>query len=95
MSTDAIGIGEPSPPGISAKDRRWAILQWLSVKLQSSSYEEILEAARQFEEYISGDVEGRQVSESAISNIAKLDPVAGKIVAASVKEDVKPEFAPA
>lgn len=94
MSNDAPGIGEPSPPGISAKDRRWAILQWLSVKLQSSSYEEILAAARQFEDYITGDIEGRQVSESAISNIARLDPVAGKIVAASVKEDGKPGFIP-
>ena len=35
MSNDAIGIGEPSPPGISAKDRRWAIFQWLSAKRRS------------------------------------------------------------
>lgn len=95
MSNDAIGIGEPSPPGISAKDRRWAILQWLSVKLQQASYEEILDAARQFEDYIVGDIEGRQVSEEAISNIAKLDPAASKIVAASAKEEKPSEYAPA
>ena len=59
MSNDAIGIGEPFPPGISAKDRRWALLQWLSAKLQQAPYEEILDAARQFEKYIVGDIEGR------------------------------------
>lgn len=95
MSSDVIGIGEPSPPGISAKDRRWAILQWLSVKLQQAPYEDILDAARQFEDYISGDIEGRQVSEEAISNIAKLDPAAGKIIAASVKEEEPSEYEPA
>lgn len=95
MSNEAIGIGEPSPPGISAKDRRWAILQWLSVKLQQAPYAEILDAARQFEEYIAGDIEGRPVSGEAISNIAKLDPMAGKIVAASVKEEEPSEYAPA
>ena len=95
MSNETIGIGEPSPPGISAKDRRWAILQWLSVKLQQAPYEEILDAAREFEDYIVGDIEGRQVSESAISNIAKLDPAAGKIVAASAKEEEPAEFEPA
>ena len=95
MSNDAIGIGEPSPPGISAKDRRWAILQWLSVKLQKSPYEDILAAARQFEDYIAGDVEGRQVSGEAISNIAKLDPAASKIIAASAKEEEPSEYAPA
>ena len=95
MSSDVIGIGEPSPPGISAKDRRWAILQWLSVKLQPAPYEEILDAARQFEDYIVGDIEGRQVSEEAISNISKLDPAAGKIVAASVKEEDPSKYAPA
>ncbi len=95
MSNDLIGIGEPSPPGISAKDRRWAILQWLSVKLQESPYEDILDAARQFEEYVAGDIEGRELSEEAISNIAKLDPVAGKIIAASVKEEKPSEYAPA
>ena len=95
MSNDAIGIGEPSPPGISAKDRRWAILQWLSVKLQQRPYEEILDAARQFEEYISGDTQGRQVSEEAVSNISKLDPAAGKTVPASAREEEKSEYAPA
>ncbi len=94
MSNDAVGIGEPSPPGISEKDRRWAILQWLSVKLQQAPYEEILDAARRFEEYIVGDIEGRPVSEAAISNIAKLDPAASKIVAASAKEEAS-EYEPA
>ena len=93
MSNDAVGIGEPSPPGISEKDRRWAILQWLSVKLQQAPYEEILDAARRFEEYIVGDIEGRQVSEAAISNIAKLDPTASKIVSASAKEEAS-EYKP-
>ena len=94
MSKDAIGIGEPSPPGISAKDRRWAILQWLSVKLPQAPYEEILDAARQFEEYIVGDIEGPEVSEEAIDNIAKnVDSAASKIVAASAKEKEPTEFA--
>ena len=94
MSNDAIGIGEPSPPGISAKDRRWALLQWLSAKLQQAPYEEILDAARQFEEYIVGDIEGPEVSEEAIDNIAKnLDSAASKIVAASAKEKEPSEFA--
>ena len=94
MSNDAIGIGEPSPPGISAKDRRWAILQWLSAKLQQAPYEEILDAARQFEKYIVGDIEGRQVTEEAIDNSAKPDPAAvSKIVTASAKEEEPSEYA--
>ena len=92
MSNDAIGIGEPSPPGISAKDRRWALLQWLSVKLPQAPYEEILDAARQFEEYIVGDIEGRQVSEEAIDNSAKPDPAVSKIVTASAKEEEPSEY---
>jgi len=93
MRNDAIGIGEPSPPGISAKDRRWSRLQWLSAKLQEASHEEILDAARQFEEYIVGDIEGRQVSEEAIDNSAKPDPAVSKIVTASAKEEEPSEYA--
>ncbi len=95
MSQEAVGILDPSPAGISDQDRRWALLRWLSVKLQESRYEDILDAARQFEEYVAGDIEGRELSEEAISNIAKLDPVASKIIAASVKEEEPSEYAPA
>ncbi len=87
MSNDQASIVEPSPPGISEKDRRWAILQWLSVKLVDSPHEKILEAARDFEDHIVGNVAGRNISDDAISNITKLDPAAGQIVAAAAKKD--------
>ncbi len=45
MSDAQASIVEPSPPGISEKDRRWAILQWLSVKLVDAPYDKILEIA--------------------------------------------------
>ena len=73
--------------------RLWALLQWLSAKLQQAPYEEILDAARQFEKYIVGDIEGRQVSEEAIDNSAKPDPAVSKIVTASAKEEEPSEYA--
>ncbi len=86
MSNDQASIVEPSPPGISEKDRRWAILQWLSVKLVDAPHDKILEAASDFEDYIVGNVAGR-TSDDAISNVTKLDPTAGQILAAAAKKD--------
>ena len=85
MSSESVGIGEPSP-GISSKDRRWAILQWLSVKMPEATPNIILEAARDFEVYIVGNVVGRDISEAAVASIRKLDPAVGKIVAAAAEE---------
>lgn len=85
MSSESVGIGEPSP-GISSKDRRWAILQWLSVKMPEATPNFILEAARDFEVYIVGNIVGRDISEAAVASIRKLDPAAGKIVAAAAEE---------
>ncbi len=81
MSDAQASIVGPPPPGISKEDRRWAILQWLSVKLADASHEKILEAARDFEDYIVRDLAGREISDDAISNITKLDP--GQILAAT------------
>ncbi len=87
MSNDQASIVEPSPPGISEKDRRWAILQWLSVKLVDAPHDKILEAASDFEDYIVGNVAGRNICDDAISNITKLDPTAGQNLAAAAKKD--------
>lgn len=87
MSNDQASIVEPSPPGISEMDRRWAILQWLSVKLVNAPHDKILEAARDFEDYIAGNVAGRDISDGAISSITKLDPKAGQILAAAAKKE--------
>ncbi len=87
MSDVQAPIIEPSPPGISEKDRRWAILQWLSVKLVDAPYDKILEIARDFEDYIVGNVAGRDISDDAISSITKLDPKAGQILAAAAKKE--------
>ena len=62
-------------------------------KAPTGPYEEILDAARQFEEYIVGDIEGRQASEEAIDDIAKPDPAVSKIVTASAKEEEPSEYA--
>ena len=59
MSDASASIVEPSPPSISKEDRRWAILQWLSVKLVDAPHEEILKAAGDFEDYVFRDVKGR------------------------------------
>ncbi len=80
MSQEAVGIVEPSPPGISEQDRRWAILRWLSVKLDAP-HGEILEAAYRFEEFVAGEVAGKRVSKEAISKIEKIESAASKIVA--------------
>lgn len=80
MSSEAGGIGDASP-GISSKDRRWAILQWLSVKLPEAPPNLILEASRDFEAFVVGNVVDQEVSEAAVASIRKLDPAVGKIVA--------------
>ncbi len=87
MSDAQASIVEPSPSGISKEDRRWAILQWLSVKMIDSPHEEILKAAGDFEDYIVRDVADRVISDDAISSITKLDPKAGQILAAVSKKE--------
>ena len=87
MSDAQASIIEPSPPSISEKDRRWAILQWLSVKLVDAPYDKILETARDFEDYIVGNVAGRDISDDSISSITKLDTKAGQILAAVAKRE--------
>ncbi len=89
MSQEVVGIEEPSPPWISEKDRRWAILRWLSEKLPDAPHGEILEAAKRFEEFVAGEVAGKRVSKEAISKIEGIESTASKIVggAAEVKSD--------
>ena len=86
MSDAQTSIVEPSPAGISKEDRRWATLQWLSVKMADAPHEIILKAARDFEDYIVRDVAGRDISNDAISSIAKLDPTAGKILSVASRK---------
>lgn len=84
VSSEAGGIGDASP-GISSKDRRWAILQWLSMKLPEAPPNLILEASRDFEAFVVGNVIDQEVSDAAVSSIRKLDPAVGKIVADAVE----------
>ena len=86
MSDAQASIVEPSPTSISKEDRRWAILQWLSVKMADAPHEEILRAASDFEDYIVRDLAGRNISNGAISSITKLDPKAGQILSAAAKK---------
>ncbi len=86
MSQEAVGIVEPSPPGISEQDRRWAILRWLSVKLDAP-HGEILEAAERFEAFVVGEVVGQKLSKEALSKIEKAEATASKIVAESAEAE--------
>ncbi len=91
MSSETGGIGDASP-GISSKDRRWAILQWLSMKLPEAPPNLILEASRDFEAFVVGNVVGQEVSDAAVESIRKLDPAVSKIVAEAAEDGVsKPE----
>ncbi len=78
MSSEAGGIGDASP-GISTKDRRWAILRWLSAKLPEAPPNLILEAASEFEAFVVGNVVGQavsevsEVSEAAVASIRNLE----------------------
>ena len=91
MSSETGGIGDASP-GISSKDRRWAILQWLSMKLPEAPPNLILEASRDFEAFVVGNVVGQEVSDAAVASIRKLDPAVSKIVADAAEDGVsKPE----
>ena len=76
MSSGACGIGDTSP-GISPKDRRWAILQWLSVKLPEAPPNLILEVSLAFEAYVVGDAGGQRGADVAVASIRKLDPATG------------------
>ena len=86
MSDAQASIVEPSPTSISKEDRRWAILQWLSVKMADAPHEEILRAASDFEDYIVRDLADRDISNDAISSITKLDPKAGQILSVTAKK---------
>ncbi len=91
MSQQVVGIGEPSPTGISEQGRRWAILRWLSVKLLDASHGDILEAAERFEDFVAGQVVGQKLSKEALSKIEKIEATAGKIVAGVAEADPDPE----
>ncbi len=91
MSQEVVGIGEPSPTGISEQERRWAILRWLSVKMHDASHGEILDAAVRFEEFLARQVAGQKLSKEAISKIEQTEPAAGKIVAGAAEAESDPE----
>ena len=94
MSEAQASIVEPSPAGISKEDRRWAILQWLSVKMADAPHEEILKAAGDFEDYIVRDVVGRDISSDAISSVTTIDPKAGRIPSVTAKKKRDPASEP-
>ena len=77
VSSAAGGIGDASSD-ISSKDRRWAILQWLSVKLPEASPNLILEVSLEFEAFVVGDGVDQKDSDVAVASIRKLDPSAGR-----------------
>ncbi len=87
MSQEVVGIGGPPPTGTSEQERRWAILRWLSVKLNDESHGEILEAAGRFEEFVVGEVAGQKVSKEALSKIEKVEATASKIVAEAAEAE--------
>ena len=90
MSDVKASIVEPSPAGISKEDRRWAILQWLSVKMVDAPHEEVLKAACDFEDFIVRDVADRDISDNAISSITMIDPKAGQIPSGTAKKKRDP-----
>ncbi len=76
MNGSASGISDIGS-GISTTDRRWAILQWLSVKLPEAPPNLILETSLAFEAFVIGDVAGQKDPSVAEASIRKLDPGAG------------------
>ncbi len=87
MSQEVVGIGEPSPTGISEQERHWAILRWLSVKLHDASHGDILEATERFEDFVAGQVVGQKLSKEALSKIEKIEATAGIIVTGAAEAD--------
>ena len=81
MSNVAILVADSSNAAISEEDRRWAILRWLSTKLEDAPNNEILDAANRLEEFVVRQVAVRKSSEEVISKVATTDPPARKIVA--------------
>ena len=78
MSSEAVGIGTPLPAGISGHDRRWAVLQWLSVKLRDGSHSEILRSAKRVESFVVGSTVSRQHLDAATSNVDAIEPASHK-----------------
>ncbi len=91
MNQSASGIVDQSPSGISEQERRWAILRWLSAKLHDTPHSDILDAANQFENFVAGQVAGQKLSKEAVSEIERIEPVAGKIVAQAAEVETDPE----
>ncbi len=87
MSQEVVGIGGSAPTGTSEQERRWAILRWLSVKMNDESHGEILEAAERFEDFVSGEVVGQKLSVEALSKIEKAEATASKIVAEAAEAE--------
>ncbi len=85
MSQEVVGIGEPSPTGISDQERCWAILKWLSAKQHDASPVDVLEAATSFEEFVAGEVAGQKLSKEALSKIEKVEATVGKIATGTVE----------
>ena len=87
MSQEVVGIDGSAPTGTSAQERRWAILRWLSAKLNDESHGEILEAAEQFEQFVVGQVAGQKVSKESLSKIEDIDATASKIAAEAAEAE--------
>ncbi len=87
MSQEVVGIGGSAPTGTSEQERRWAILRWLSVKMNDESHGEILEAAERFEDFVSGEVVGQKLSVEALSKIEKAEATASKFVAEAAEAE--------
>ena len=83
MSNVATLVADSSNATISEQDRRWAILRWLSTKLQDAPKNEILDAANRLEEFVS-QVAAQKSSEEASSKTETMETPARKIVARAV-----------
>lgn len=81
MSQNAVGIGEISQDGTRGDERRWAILLWLTNKMREAPHSEILEAATNFESFVTGDSAAQKPAEESAAKMERIKATAGRIMA--------------
>ena len=81
MSNAAVLNADSSHAAISEQDRRWAILRWVSAKLEDAPNSEIMDAANRLEEFVVRQVAAQISSRDAGSKIETVESPAQKIVA--------------
>lgn len=81
MSQDVVGIGEISPSGTNGEERRWALVRWLTNKMQDAPYGDILDAAAKFEAFVAGGAATQVRAGDADSKLERIKATAGRIMA--------------